>query len=749
MTHADLLALLSAPSPSGPAGDLEQIGLDELGRLLRWVGQFHSSERLLPKYAYASPGALYATQLYLDLDVVAGLDPGVYYYHPAEHRLYQVFSDLVGSGYPSRSPRGSGPHIHLHLIGRRAAIESVYSTNVREVLEFEAGHLIGEIDHRLAEHGLNIQALDFQESVGDSLGVADTEYLGSFAVRPRGEKATLGSSVELFVQTHAGAIEGLPSRGLYRFVDGHLEHICDELVRERDVIAINQPVYRRASFGVAMVSRSERAWLDYIGLGARLHQLQQNGRRLGLMSSGYSSKSGHPLAAARRLDYMLEKNGIASGPLYFALGGKVSPDQIQSEGMHEDSVHMQGPAEIIRDDLARLLPDYMLPNRVVIFDQIPLMNNGKIDRQALIQRDEVTADRSHRQIVRPVTQRERRLARLWSALLSYDEISLDDDFFECGGNSLIAVELMDRIDREFGVQLPLQTVFETPRLGDLAERIGNESSSGSRLVLLSDGHEQRPMFFWPGLGGYPMNLRPLAQSVHTNRPFYGVQAYGINEDETPFPTTQQTAMADLADIRGIQREGPYTLWGYSFDARIAFEAAWQLEQVGELVDQVVLISPGNPTVALPDRHRRTPTASTRHAEYANPRYLAILLSVFTGTVSSPETGRCLDTVDDEDSFVSFVHGLLPSLEKARIKRIVRVVEQTYEFEYTFDELASRQLRAPVTLVKTAGDDYSFIDYSSGYSEAPPTVVELDNDHYGVLKADGVDDLAAAIASAVP
>lgn len=307
---------------------------------------------------------------------------------------------------------------------------------------------------------------------------------------------------------------------------------------------------------------------------------------------------------------------------------------------------------------------------------------------------------------------------------------------------------MDRIDREFGVQLPLQTVFETPRLGDLAERIGNESSSGSRLVLLRNGQKQRPIFFWPGLGGYPMNLRLLAQSAHTNRSFYGVQAYGINEDETPHPTTQQTAMADLVDIRGIQQQGPYTLWGYSFGARIAFEAAWQLEQVGELVDRLVLISPGNPTVG-PDRHRHLSVASTRLAQYGNPHYLAILLSVFTGMISSPETERCLDTVDDENSFVSFVHDLLPSIKEARIKRIVRVVEQTYEFAYTFDELESRQLRAPITLVKTAGDDYSFIDHSSGYSKTPPAVVELDNDHYEVLKADGVNDLAAAIASVVP
>lgn len=749
VTLADLLVLVSPPSASGPAEDLEQISLDDLARLLRWIGQFHSSGRLLPKYAYASPGALYAAQLYLELDGVAGLDSGAYYYHPADHRLYHVAPALTGKDL-GRPPRRTSPHMHLHLVGRRAAIESVYSTNVREVLEFEAGHLIGEIDHRLAAHGLGVQALDFQESVGDPLTVAGDEYLGSFAVRPRGESAALGSSVELFIQAHAGKIDGL-AEGLYRPTDSGLERVCDELVRERDVIAINQQVYRRASFGVAAVSRSERAWLDYIGPGARLHQLQLNGRQLGLMSSGYSSKSGHPMAAARRLDHILEENGVASGPSYFAVGGKVSPEQIRSEGMNEDSVHMQGPAEMIKEDLARLLPDYMMPNRVVIFDRLPLLSNGKIDRRALLQCDEVTAERSRRPILQPATKHERHLAQLWSALLSYDDVSLDDEFFERGGNSLVAVELMDRIDHEFGVQLPLQTVFETPRLGDLAGRIGDESLAGSRrTVLLRDGHEQTPVFCWPGLGGYPMNLRPLARSARIGgRPFYGVQAYGINEGETPYPTTEQTAAADLAEIRGIQQEGPYTLWGYSFGARVAFEAAWQLERAGELVGQLVLICPGNPEVVLPDRHRSISATGARRAHYDNPHYLAILLSVFTSTISGAETERCLDTVDGENSFVSFVHDLFPSLDKARIRRIIRVVEQTYEFEYTFDELAGRRLRAPVTVVKTAGDDHSFIDHSSGYSEMPPTVIELDNGHYEVLKAGGVEDLATAIGGVLP
>jgi SagB-type dehydrogenase family enzyme len=69
---------------------LDALSFTELGQILRYFGQFHSNERLLPKYAYASPGALYATQLYLELVNIAGLKSGYYYYHPEHHQLILI-----------------------------------------------------------------------------------------------------------------------------------------------------------------------------------------------------------------------------------------------------------------------------------------------------------------------------------------------------------------------------------------------------------------------------------------------------------------------------------------------------------------------------------------------------------------------------------------------------------------------------------------------------------------------------------
>ncbi|MFJ9809731.1 amino acid adenylation domain-containing protein [Streptomyces sp. NPDC101158] len=730
----DIRQLLAPPPVSTLSRGLDELSLDQLGEILRWFGQFRSEERLLPKYSYASPGALYATQMYLEISGVAGIEAGVYYHHPVEHTLVRIAGTEL-----------TGPALNVHFLGKRRAIEPVYANNILEVLEFETGHMLGVFEEVLPEYGLTIRPVGFTPAVKDRLDVVDEDhYLGTFEIHPNdGEPRQ--DPTEIYVQAHPGRIADLPG-GHYRYLNGEFERVSDALIQRRHVIAINQSVYDRASFGITAISRAEEPWLEYVAMGAKLHHLQRNGLALGFMSSGYSSKSGNPLPAARRIDEILASIGTPTGPSYFFLGGRISEEQALSEGMNEDAVHTRGPAEIIKEELAGILPDYMIPNRVLVMNDLPLTANGKVDAKTLAASEQVRAAGSGAPYVAPATAHERWLADVWGTALKYEDVSTEDDFFAAGGNSLIAVALVNRINREFGTELPLQIVFEAPKLGDLAARIADGSGAPvSRLVRLHDDTPKgaegitSPVFCWPGLGGYPMNLRLLGRESGLGRPFYGVQAHGINEGEQPYPTVQEMAAADVAEIRRIQPEGPYLLWGYSFGARVAFEAAWQLEQAGEKVEQLLLLCPGNPKVRAAEAERHG-----REASYANPAYVTILHSVFAGSISGPEVEACLAAAKDEDSFVAFVHERIPALDAQLIRRITRIVGETYEFEYNFRELSERKLNTPVTLFKATGDDYAFIEGSSGYSAAPVTVIDLEGDHYSVLKERGIAELVAAI-----
>ncbi|MER5208982.1 amino acid adenylation domain-containing protein [Streptomyces sp. NPDC002825] len=707
VTREDVLAAL-ARRPEG-IGSRAVAGLTaaDIGELLRWFGQFTSEERLLPKYGYASPGALYATQLYVEArGGIAGLDPGTYYYHPVRHRLYLT----------QTLPDGGEPSLRLAFRGKRSAIEPVYKNNIQEVLEIETGHMIGLFEEILPGHGLGVRPCE------DAL----------WEVVPYDEGARTEPEVDVYVQAHGDRVPGLPE-GQYVHADGELTPVSRSLVERKHVIAINQAVYERASLGITVVSRTAETDRAYVDLGRTLQRLQLGGHGLGFMSSGYSSKSGHPLPAARRVDEILAAAGRPTGPSYFFVGGRVSEEQRLSEGMYEDTVHMKGPAEMIRDDLVHHLPDYMIPNRVVVLDRLPLSANGKVDTKALADLAVVNAGLHGRPHVLPRTRTESRLAEIWAAALKYEEVeavSVLDDFFESGGNSLIAVALVTRLNREFEASLPLQILFERPTIEKLAHQLdGAAATPASRLVRLHAAGAQSPVFCWPGLGGYTMNLRHLAEEIDIDRPFYGVQAHGINRGEEPYATIREMAAADVAAIRRRQPTGPYTLWGYSFGARVAFESAHLLEAAGEQVENLFLIAPGSPKVR---------SSETGGAAYDNPAFVTILYSVFAGAIDAAVTA------DDRESFVACVAENFPALDPDLIGRIVAIVEETFEFTYTFRELTERQVSCPVTLFKAEGDDYSFLEGATGWSTRPPTVVELDADHYSLLRQPDLTELVKKI-----
>ena len=717
--RADILRLLARRPAGGEPRGVAELDLSELGEILRNFGQYLTDERLLPKYAYASPGSLYATQLYVELSGVAGIAPGTYYYHPLRHQLV-----LISTTAPA------GAAISLHFLGKRSAIELVYRNNIQEVLEIETGHMVGLFEHVLPSYGLDIRPAGFAPGVRDALrGAPDDYHLASFEIHPYDGRPD--EAVDVYVQSHPGRIADLPA-GQYRYTGTELEKVSGELVLKKHVIAINQQVYERSSFGITVFSRNPDPRLAYVDLGRKLQHYQQNDLGIGLMSSGYSSKSGNDLPSAKRMRAIL---GRDAGPSYFFVGGRVSAEQQLSEGMHEDVVHMRGPTEMIRDDLATFLPAYMVPNTVTVLDRLPLTANGKIDTRALA---ELRAAEGpvERPVVAPRTPTEERVRDIWAKALRRDVVSVRDDFFESGGNSLVAVALINRIKREFGTALPLQVLFEYPRIEVLASAIDRgDAAPANRLVPLEPNGAGAPVYCWPGLGGYTMNLRLLAGRLDVGRPFHGVLAYGINEGETPYPTISAMAAADVELIRAQQPDGPYTLWGYSFGARVAFEAAYQLEQTGERVRDLFLIAPGSPRLDI--EHAGA-------AGYGNPAYLTILFSVFAGGITDPALDDCLRQVTDEDGFVAFIRKRVRNLEAGLIRRIVRIVRETYSFQYTFRELAERRISAPITIFKASGDDYSFIENSSGYSAKAPVVVKLQADHYSLLKYPDVDELAETI-----
>jgi amino acid adenylation domain-containing protein len=132
----------------------------------------------------------------------------------------------------------------------------------------------------------------------------------------------------------------------------------------------------------------------------------------------------------------------------------------------------------VRAFLAKELPDYMVPPYVVRLEKLPLTPNGKIDRKALpIPTYECMQPPNG--FVRPQTETEKALALIWTELLKVERIGLHDDLFDLGSHSLLGIWAVSRIQEEFGVDIPFQTLFENPTIFGLANALNAIKGSGT------------------------------------------------------------------------------------------------------------------------------------------------------------------------------------------------------------------------------------------------------------------------------
>ncbi|MFL9462640.1 amino acid adenylation domain-containing protein [Scytonema tolypothrichoides VB-61278_2] len=126
----------------------------------------------------------------------------------------------------------------------------------------------------------------------------------------------------------------------------------------------------------------------------------------------------------------------------------------------------------LRSFLKQKLPEYMLPSAFVVLDALPLTPNGKLDRKAL-PNPESAQPELKTTFVAPRTPTEEVLAEIWTQVLRLEQVGVDDNFFDLGGHSLTATQLVFRVRNTFKLELPLHALLETPTVAAMAEVVDN------------------------------------------------------------------------------------------------------------------------------------------------------------------------------------------------------------------------------------------------------------------------------------
>jgi phthiocerol/phenolphthiocerol synthesis type-I polyketide synthase E len=187
------------------------------------------------------------------------------------------------------------------------------------------------------------------------------------------------------------------------------------------------------------------------------------------------------------------------------------------------------------------------------------------------------------------------LSRIWRELLGIDTIAVDQNFFDLGGDSSLAVRMFSQIEDLFGVKLPLATLYEAPTIEELARILRGEvaSSGWSPLVVIQPLGPRPPLFCMHGAGGTVLIYRELSEHLGLDQPFYGLQSQGLDGDIPPLTTIEEMAALYVKEIRRTQPHGPYFLAGYCGGGTIAYEAAQQLQAEGEPIALLALFDTMN------------------------------------------------------------------------------------------------------------------------------------------------------------
>ena len=153
----------------------------------------------------------------------------------------------------------------------------------------------------------------------------------------------------------------------------------------------------------------------------------------------------------------------------------------------------------------------------------------------------------------------RQLVRIWQQILGIESISLDQNYFDLGGDSSLAVQMFSQIEDIFKIKLPLATLYEAPTVDELARILRGEVSSSrwSPLVEIQPKGSRPPFFCIHPHGGNVLVYRELSRQLGSDQPFFGLQSRGLDGRQEPLARIEDMADLYLAEIRRVQSHGPY------------------------------------------------------------------------------------------------------------------------------------------------------------------------------------------------
>lgn len=238
-------------------------------------------------------------------------------------------------------------------------------------------------------------------------------------------------------------------------------------------------------------------------------------------------------------------------------------------------------------EASRKLPKYMVPSFFIHLEKLPITINGKLDRKKL-----PVLQICHRNLyVAPESEEQEKISCMYAEVLNINStsIGIDDDFFKLGGNSILAIRLISKINKEFGKHLNVNTLFNNKTVRAIAIKV-LEDSQFTPIVEFNHSGTVNLFMLHPG-GGDCHIYDDMAKQLSTHYNCYGIDNYNLYHDEKILNLNR---LADyylnaILEVQSLDKDQVYNLLGWSLGGQISLEIAVALESRGVKNINIILL----------------------------------------------------------------------------------------------------------------------------------------------------------------
>jgi amino acid adenylation domain-containing protein len=266
----------------------------------------------------------------------------------------------------------------------------------------------------------------------------------------------------------------------------------------------------------------------------------------------------------------------------------------------------------LREHLRKSVPDYMMPAAFVFLDRLPLTDNGKVDRNALLVLDAAAIVTSEAYTA-PGTEIEKGVAQIFAEVLDVHAVGMLDNFFELGGHSLLATRALARLRERFKLEIPLMALFQSPTVQGLSRWLeAAEKAVAPRqvtephlsplpawkcLVPTQSKGSRAPLFVIAGYMHADDTLRILSNLIPhlgPEQPLCGLRPRWLDGHTPEYSSVADVTDDYLLELRAFQPRGPYYLLGDCVGGVVAIEMARKLMDQGDEVALLMLLDTARP-----------------------------------------------------------------------------------------------------------------------------------------------------------